>query len=471
MNDIRYTPPPTVRRFMRSNQFVRAIVGPLGSGKSSGCVLEILKRSVEQKPGPDGVRRTRFAVIRNTRPQLQDTTRKTFEQWIPESVGAWHEQDFSFTIDRPLADGTRLNCEVLFRALDKPKDVRKVLSLELTGAYLNEAREIPKEVVDGLQGRVGRYPSKSDGGATWFGIWMDTNPWHVGSWGYKLFSKDKPTGFELFEQPSGLSPEAENVENLPAGYYERLIHGKDSEWVDEYIHGKYPLADKGSIYGALIDKLDRAGGICDFSHPSDGVFASFDLGISDATAIWFWRLNNHGVPDLIDWYEATGEPLSHYFDVLDSRGYKYEKIWLPHDARAKTLQTGASTLDQFIKRYGTGLLSITPELSIADGIAATRWMFEQPVRIHARCEGGVELLRAYRYRWDDDKKVFSKTPLHDFSSNTADAARYVACAVRNSDLATRRPAVVVKPLLRSPDSFTLEELFEMRGDARKGSRL
>ena len=108
---IDYRPPPTVRRFMRSSAFVRACVGPLGSGKSSGCVMEILRRATQQAPSPDGVRHTRFAVIRNTQPQLKDTTRKTFEQWIPPDIGRWHEQEFTFEIDRPLADGTRIHCE------------------------------------------------------------------------------------------------------------------------------------------------------------------------------------------------------------------------------------------------------------------------------------------------------------------------------------------------------------------------
>ena len=66
--------------------------------------------------------------------------------------------------------------EVLFRALDRPADVKKLLSLELTGAWVNEAREVPKAIIDGLQGRVGRYPSMREGGCTWSGLMMDTNP-------------------------------------------------------------------------------------------------------------------------------------------------------------------------------------------------------------------------------------------------------------------------------------------------------
>jgi hypothetical protein len=80
--------------------------------------------------------------------------------------------------------------------------VKKLLSLEVTGAYVNELKEIPKRVIDVLETRIGRYPSKALGGPTWFGWWADTNPWHIGHWGYKLF-KNPPPGYELYVQPGG----------------------------------------------------------------------------------------------------------------------------------------------------------------------------------------------------------------------------------------------------------------------------
>ncbi len=79
-----------------------------------------------------------------------------------------------------------------------------VVLLVLSGVVINEAREIPKHVLDILETRVGRYPSASQGGASWFGIWMDTNPWHSGHWGAKLFAKQLP-GHALFRQPGGRS--------------------------------------------------------------------------------------------------------------------------------------------------------------------------------------------------------------------------------------------------------------------------
>lgn len=442
--EVNYASPPTIGRFQDSDAFVRAVVGPIGSGKSSGCVLEIPIRAQQQAPAKDGLRHTRFAVIRNTRPQLQDTTRKTFEQWVPPELGKWNEQQFDFTMR--FED---VECEVLFRALDRPQDVRKVLSLELTGAYINELREIPKEVFDGIQGRVGRYPSVKDGGCTWRGVWADSNPWHTAHWAYALFNRSPPKGFELYEQPDALGPDAENVPNLDAGYYDRLQHGKDKEWIDEYLRAKYPAADKGSVYGDLLAKLEAAGGVSDFEHPTDGVLATFDLGVSDSTSIWWWRVTNEKGRrrvDFVDWYEASGEGAAHYFAVLRgetpvgcdrARKYQLAKVWLPHDARARTFQTGVSTVQLFSEAF-PGQVAIGPELSLEDGIGAGRWLLEQPVRFHSRCAEGLERLRAYRFQWDEERKVYSKKPLHDFASHTADGFRYVACEVQTSELAMRK---------------------------------
>ncbi len=466
---VTYDAPPTVRQFMDSSAFVRAVVGPVGSGKSSGCIVEILARACEQAKGPDGIRRTRFAIIRNTYPELRDTTRKTFEQWINPGLGKWNEQAFTFHMRFGDVD-----CEVLFRALDRPEDIKKLLSLELTGAYINEAREIPKSVLDVLQSRVGRYPSKAQGGPTWFGVWMDTNPMPTTSELYKLLVTDRPEGFAIFKQPGGRAENAENVENLPAGYYERLCHGKDAEWVKEYVDGEYPAADRGSVYGHLLQALRDRGGVSDFEHARDGVFAVVDLGISDSFAIWWFRFGPGRGLDVIDHYEAHGRPLSHYFNVLDGRGYQYSRLFLPHDARARSLQTGVSIQEKFMERY-PGLVSMVPELSIADGLEAGRWLLEQEsTRFHVRCSevapdsediDGLDALAAYKYEYDEAHKVYKKTPLHNWASHTADDWRYLACAVRYSEVLTR-PTQPVPEVVPSSTDYQFPALSSIRSPGR-----
>jgi hypothetical protein len=207
--------------------------------------MELVRRAYLQKPNAKGVRRTRWVVVRNTYRELIDTTIKTFFDWVPQSAGTFVKQDMVFMLNTALPDSTTVEAEFLFRALDRPSDVRKLLSLELTGGFVNECREVPKQVVDMLQSRVGRFPTKRDGGPTWSGIILDTNPPDSDSWYYKLFEEERPEGFALYHQPSGLSPNAENVEHLPAGYYDKMMGGKTQEWINVYVHGLYGMVVEG----------------------------------------------------------------------------------------------------------------------------------------------------------------------------------------------------------------------------------
>jgi hypothetical protein len=246
-----YKAPPTIAAFMANDSFVRGIKGPFGSGKSSGCSVEILRRSMEQAPAPDGLRYSRWAVVRNSYRELFDTTKRTLEDWIPSGIRQWSESEATFHVRF-----NDVSLEINLRALDRPDDVKKLLSLELTGAWFNEAKEIPRAVFEGMTGRVGRYPSKRMGGPTWFGIIMDTNPPDTDHWWYRLFEEERPAEHKIFSQPSGLSPEAENIENLPARYYERLCLGKTREWIEVFVHGRYGFVRDGKpVYPEYQDAL------------------------------------------------------------------------------------------------------------------------------------------------------------------------------------------------------------------------
>jgi hypothetical protein len=285
MSAIVYNAPPTIGAFMRSDEFIRGLMGPFGSGKSVGCVMELLRRSMEQKPGPDRIRRTRWAIVRNTYPELRDTTRKTFEDWVPfaKEAAYWSESEFSFTLKMPLKDGTSIEAEFLFRALDRPEHVKKLLSLEITGVWINEAREIARIVLKMLTGRVGRYPSMRDGGATWAGIIMDTNPPDDDSWWYKMFEEEKPSNARIFKQPGAREKLAENLghwedkrgacvghypwENPPnarwvahhqAGYYENLVAANESDplFIKVHVDAQYgPTMDGKPVYPEFRDNL------------------------------------------------------------------------------------------------------------------------------------------------------------------------------------------------------------------------
>jgi hypothetical protein len=272
--------------------------------------MEILRRSREQPKGTDGLRRSRWAVIRNTFPELRTTTIKTWHQWVPKDLGRWVEQGPPTHHIR--AEG--IDLEVLFIALDEPKDVRKLLSLELTGAWINEAREVPKAVLDGLTGRVGRYPSAAHGGVGWSGIIMDTNSPDDDHWWYRLAEKEVPHGWEFFAQPDALGPDAENLnwllqtdetlqlpldhpQRLARGrlYYERQMDGKREEWIKVYIRGEYGFVSEGRpVYPEYRDSLHCKAFELIREIPID---VGIDFGLTPAALIgqklpmgaWRWR--------------------------------------------------------------------------------------------------------------------------------------------------------------------------------------
>lgn len=229
---------------MTSDAPVRMIMGPVGSGKSVVCCMEVFRRCAEMPRAKDGFRRSRWVVVRNTRDQLRKTTLKTWTAWFPDGLaGRWKESEMTYYLE--VGD---IRAEILFLPLDTPDDQRRLLSLEVTGVFINEAREVHPELIVAARSRMPRFPSKAqlptdpETGkpvAYWSGLIMDTNPPSEDSWLYEQFEVKRPAGWELYRQPSGLSAEAENRENLGATYYEDMASGATEDFVRVHVHGEY----------------------------------------------------------------------------------------------------------------------------------------------------------------------------------------------------------------------------------------
>lgn len=244
---------------------IDVLLGPIGSGKSSAVCIRILLHALEQPRGPDGWRRSKWLVIRNTNPELELTTIPTWLSWFPEDVFGRFSWSPPYTHLVTLA-AEQVEMEVIFAPLDRPDQVRKLLSLELTGGWVNEGREVPREIVVELRSRCGRFPAKRDmaGAVGWAGVLVDSNapqdPFHyLCLWGGETEPPDwmdtvtrrlmhRPAGIEVFRQPPALVPvrdaagtvlgfdagaEAENLANLRGGinYYQAQLAGQTVQWV------------------------------------------------------------------------------------------------------------------------------------------------------------------------------------------------------------------------------------------------
>lgn len=282
MSNIHYDAPPTVARFMKSEAFGRLIAGPVGSGKTTGCMFELLRRSCEQTPAADGYRYTRWAIVRQTLKQLKDTVLKDITSWL-EGIAQYKVSDSTIYIE--IGD---VRSEWILIPLDNPEDQRRLLSMQLTGAWMSEAIEMDFSLIAPLSGRIGRYPSGKDGAASWSGILADTNMPSEGSDWHK-FMTETPEDWQIFIQPSGASADAENInylnqtpdtqklpiddpERLARGreYYYRLMrmYGEESSWVKRYVYAQF--GDDPTGTAVFRDSFKSAFHVVDGLEPVNG---------------------------------------------------------------------------------------------------------------------------------------------------------------------------------------------------------
>lgn len=264
-----YKPSKTCLEFHNNSSKWRLIMGPYGSGKSTTCCVEIVTKAILMPPCNDGIRRSRWIVIRNTTGELETTTIKTWNFWFFNLAIPRTRKKPIYTYEYKFNDSKgEIHLELLFMALDNDDDIRKLASLEATGFYFNECRDISKVVFDHASTRLGRYPPKNMCSPYWTGIICDTNPPDIEHWIYKLFEIDKPDKHTIFHQPAALirnkngtysdNPDAENTEHLSEGYdyYHNMIIGKSKEFIDVYALGKYGLVKRGMIvYTSYNDNL------------------------------------------------------------------------------------------------------------------------------------------------------------------------------------------------------------------------
>ena len=201
----------------------------------------------------------------------------------------------------------------------------------------------------------------------------------------------------------------------------------EAQYAQEY-ECSFEAAIEGSYYGALIEAATRDGRVTDLPHnPALPVFTAWDLGVGDDTSIWFGQRVG-GFVHLIDHYATNGQDASHYVGVLKSKPYTYARHFLPHDAANREWSNGKSRLD-VLKALGLENVKVLNRIAVDDGINAARLLIPVARFDREKCKSGLESLRQYRREYDENKRTFKPTPLHDWTSHDADAFRYLACGL------------------------------------------
>jgi len=210
------------------------------------------------------------------------------------------------------------------------------------------------------------------------------------------------------------------------------------EQYDQEFECSFTAAIIGAYYGKLLSDADDSDRIARVPYdPAYPVHTAWDLGVNDATAIWFAQIYRSGAVHVIDYYESSGVGLNHYAEVLHNKEYTYGDHLAPHDIEVRELGSGKSRLET---AYSLGVrFRVIPKMKVADGINAARMMIPRCYFDREKCSDGLDMLRQYRQEWDEKRKMFRDHPRHDFTSHAADAFRYLAVGLENRQSMVKAP--------------------------------
>jgi hypothetical protein len=210
----------------------------------------------------------------------------------------------------------------------------------------------------------------------------------------------------------------------------------DNQYEQEFLCS-FEAAILGAYYGQEMRRITDMERITTVDYdPMFPCHTAWDLGFNDSTSIWWFQVV-YGEIRVLDHHSSNGQAVPFYTGLIaqkeDEFGYKYGYHYLPHDARAKTMASGGkSIIEQFATKIDIKHLKIVPNLSLQDGIQASRLALTR-TWFDNRCQEGIECLRQYQREWDDDKKVFRDRPKHDWTSHSADAFRYLSIVWKDED--------------------------------------
>ena len=262
-------PGPVARKFFAARGRVDAIMGPIGSGKTTVALQKILAVAAQApRSMRDGVRRHKHVSIRDNYRRLRATVIERGFKIAPtpatpgvEWQDGGHNAPSIYRLRLRSQDGSLAELTHEFRAIGDQDVEQFCRGFETTTAFVNEIDTLSEHLLAFLIGRCGRYPSPADvdPNKLFYGVWADLNAPDSDSWFYRDFVEEPKAGYRLFVQPSGLSPQAENVKNLPPGYYEEQAAAQPDWWVQRFIRNAWGFARDGKpVYPEFSDRTHVA---------------------------------------------------------------------------------------------------------------------------------------------------------------------------------------------------------------------
>lgn len=388
--------------------------GGRSSGKSTTIATSLLVKGMEKK--------IRVLCVRET----QNSIAESVHQLMADLIDKYGLSSWEVTKDEIRNKKTGSN--IIFKGVHN--NTQAIKSLEgVDVCWVEEAQSISTESIDILVPTIRK-------------------PGSYLIWSFNPLTAEDPVWTRIVKNPDDrtlvVKVNSDAIEELLS---EEVIHEREKMRYEnpelfEHVWLGEPLTAKtGSVFGKQLAQAREEGRIGKV--PYDGsapVYASIDLGIGDSTAICFWQTVGQEI-HYIDYYENCGEDLGHYIAVMANKPWEYQKIFLPHDARARELQTGKTREDFFMEHGYNNVVVLRPtrytlgqdDISLVARPKFSRCWFDEE-----KCSRLLECLRAYHYDYDEKNQLLRSTPKHDWSSHAADAFIYSMIAeTEQVELSTR----------------------------------
>jgi phage terminase large subunit len=421
---IPYTPRPQFESYHERKERFAKIVAHRRFGKTVGCINDMVKAALTSTTLGREAAPPRFSYIMPTYGQAKDTAWSYLKHFSAPIPGI-EISESELTVTYPNRARIRLY------GADNYDRLRGGYN---DGVILDEPAQIdPRAWPEVILPTLADY----GGWATFIGTPKGRD------WFYRIDRDDdgaeQPGWFRLILKASetGVTP--------PEELELQRSQMSEEQFAQEY-ECSFDAAVIGAYYGRLMnaaenDKPSRITGVP--YEPTVQVYTAWDLGIRDATAIWFAQVVGREI-HLIDYYEATGADLGHYAKILAEKPYLYAGHIVPHDAQAKELGTGKSRLE-VLESLGLKNLRIAPMHRVEDGINAVRTIIPRCWFDAKKCARGVDALKLYRSEYDDKLQALKPRPVHDWTSHAADAFRYLAMTLDSQIVNTGFNRTIVYP--------------------------
>lgn len=244
----------------------------------------------------------------------------------------------------------------------------------------------------------------------------------------------------------------------------------DPDKAEHIWNGAYGSSE-GAILSRWVNEAERDGRISNrVTYDPSGalVDVSSDLGFRDTSSWWYWQRKVGGYSllkydgdsglDADDWIPRIQQ-------TLTGMGLRLGKVWLPHDAKAKTFQSKHTSMEKFVAGFGASRIGMVPQTKKLDQISAARQVIKRCEFHRDMCEAGLDGLRAWEFAWNDDGNVFSRDPVHNWASHPADAFAYGAQVVSETEVD------IPEPKGKTLQDITIDELWAHNESHREEARI